>query len=351
MSSINKLIRQDLVSFKGYSSARDEASGGKIWLNANELPWCHEDDEHLRINRYPDKSPAHLLTRLAEIYEVGSDQIACARGSDEAIDLLMRLFCGAHKDAIMIFPPTFLMYQVYAALQGAAVLEVPLTPDYQLDIDALHKAWSPKVKLIFVCSPNNPTGNLMSEADILSLCKAYEGKSMIIVDEAYIEFSGSKSMARYINDYENLAVLRTLSKAYGLAGVRFGVLLAQKELVAWIKNITAPYPLPAVTTHAVTVALSPERLALLRPKIEEIKSERERVRAALTPYVMKIYPSSANFLLVKVTDAVKVMYTAAAEGIILRDMSTKPGLEGCLRISIGSVEENNAVISLLTNLG
>jgi histidinol-phosphate aminotransferase len=351
MSSISQLIRQDLVNFKGYSSARDEANGGKIWLNANELPWCHEDDKHLRINRYPDKEPAHLLKRLAEMYQVHIDQIACARGSDEAIDLLMRLFCGAGKDAIIIFPPTFGMYNVYAALQGAEVIEVPLTPDYQLNLEALHKTWSPKVKLIFVCSPNNPTGNLMPEAEVISLCKAYAGKSMIIVDEAYIEFSGTKSMARYINDYENLAVLRTLSKAYGLAGVRFGVLLAQKELVAWIKNITAPYPLPAVTTHAVNVALSPERLALLRPKIEEIKSERERVRAALTPYVTKIYPSTANFLLVKVTDADKVMRAAEAVGIIFRDMSTKPGLEGCLRISIGSIEENNAVISLLTSLG
>jgi histidinol-phosphate aminotransferase len=351
---ILNLIRKDLLQFNAYSSARDEAKHGKIWMNANESPWPLDEIQPANMNRYPEKQPAELIQRLAKIYDVRTDQISLLRGSGEAIDLLIRLFCTAGKDALMICPPTFGLYGICASLQGAQIIEAPLSKDadFQLDLSVIQAHWTPAVKIIFLCNPNNPTGTLLKEADIIHLCEAFSEKSMIVVDEAYIEFSSSNSLTKYINTFENLAILRTFSKAYGLAGARLGVLLAQKELILWINAIMAPYPLPSLTIQAGLDITSPTSLKKIQQQITCIKTERTRLINTLKqlPIIIKIWPSEANYILIKATDSQKIMDECGAHGIVLRHMHNRPYLENCIRISIGLPEENSELIKILKNV-
>ncbi len=352
MNKLEDLIRPDLQQFSPYSSARDEAKKGKIWLNANELPWAIEEMQAMQINRYPQKQPADLIEQLAPIYSVEAKQMALLRGSDEVIDLLIRLFCRAEKDALMICPPTFGMYAVYGQLQGAKVIEIPLLKEegFQLNVNTIMQQWNPSVKLIFLCSPNNPTGNLINSADIFALCQQLRGKSMIVVDEAYVEFASQPSLANAIREYDNLIILRTFSKAYGLAGARCGLLLAQPAIVKWIYAIMPPYPLSAFTIQAVLQAISPDQLKQLRQQIDCIKTQRSYLAKQLEqmPIIKKVWPSDANFLLVEFNDdAKKIMNLCGEQGIVLRDMSNRLLLQNCIRISIGSPEENAQLINVL----
>jgi histidinol-phosphate aminotransferase len=351
MSNIKNLIRPDLREFAPYSAAQDEAEimEGSILLNANELPFNVKTREGVLVNRYPEKQPAQLIARLAEICHVQMNQLVLARGSDAMIDLLIRLFCRAEKDAILICPPTFGMYAVCAQLQGAQVIEVPLIKDsgYALDLPGILARWQPNVKLIFLCSPNNPTGHLLNTADIQHLCETYAGKSMIVVDEAYIEFSGQPGLSQFIHQYDNLVILRTLSKAYGLAAARCGFLLAQSELVQWLVRIMLPYPLSSIITQIIFDALAPEQLNRVKQQVVFINAERERLAEALSQLkcVKKVWPSMANFLLVEVDDVREIIEKCLQRKIILRDMQNKAGLENCLRISVGLPEENAQVIA------
>lgn len=351
---MNNLIRPDLREFNAYSSARDEAKQGKIWLNANESPYNFELQEHVLLNRYPEKQPLQLIKLFSELYHVKENQIVLSRGSDEVIDLLIRLFCSAGKDAILTCPPTFGMYAVCAKLQNANVIEVPLSQSsgYQLDLNSIISSWTPAVKIIFLCSPNNPTGNLLQQDDILHLCKTFANKSIVVVDEAYIEYADTTSLSAYINEYKNLVILRTLSKAYGLAGLRCGFLLAAEELVRWILKIIAPYPLPSIIIKMISDTLSSARLKQVEQQIQCVRSERTRLEEALKKmsFVKKIWPSKANFVLVEMQDAETIMHQCSENGIILRSMCNKPGLENCLRISIGLPEENTQLINLLSTL-
>ncbi len=350
MTNLEHLIRTDLLQFSPYSSARDEAKKGEVWLNANESPWENEQFAPIKINRYPEKQPIKLIEKLVDIMGVESNQLAMLRGSDEAIDLLLRLFCEAGKDAIMICPPTFGMYAVSAKLQGAKIIEVPLVPatNFQLDMNHLLSHWQPNVKLIFLCSPNNPTGNLLNETEILQLCQHFAGKSIIVVDEAYIEFSSAQSQAHCIAQHDNLVVLRTFSKAYGLAGARFGLLLANSYIANWIKAIMPPYPLPAFTVHAVMQTLT--RLPQLQQQLASVKNERARLAAALQelPFIKKIWPSEANFLLLEAENSHKIMQACMDSGIVLRHMHDKLFLQNCIRITIGTPEENTRLINFLS---
>lgn len=354
--TIQHLIRSDLQNFKPYSSARDEnAERDKIFLNANESPWEYLlTFDNIILNRYPDKQPRELLSRLADLYQVQDNELVMLRGSDEAIDLLIRLFCSAREDAIMICPPTFGMYAVSAAIQGVEVIEVPVhkAEDFQVNYTELLLKWSPKVKLIFLCSPNNPTGNLLDPQEIIELCRNLEGKSIVVVDEAYIEFSEQGSMANYLNTCTNLVVLRTFSKAYGLAGARCGFLLAQQEIVEWIKYIAAPYPLSCMVIAVMTQALTTARLAEVQQQISLVRTERNHMFKALTQIacVQKVWPSVANYLLIEVENSQTVMHYCAEQGFILRDMSSKPGLENCIRVSIGKPEENLKFLQTLQKI-
>lgn len=360
MLKLTDLIRPDLREFAAYSSARDEAKQGKIWLNANESPYSYEIggeiggeiESQIQINRYPEKQPKKLLEELAKLYKVENSQIVVSRGSDEVIDLLIRLFCSSGKDSIMIFPPTFGMYAVCAKLQAAQVIAVPLLKNkaYQLDLTSIVQQVNPNVKILFLCSPNNPTGNLLNKTDILSLCEKLKYQSIIVVDEAYLEFADAESLSSYIEQYPNLVILRTLSKAYGLAGARCGVLLAQADLVQWILKIMPPYPLPAFTSQLILQTIMAKQK--VQQQINIIKSERTRLFESLTKLacVKTVWHSDANFLLVETVDAEKVMHICANDGIILRNMHDKPGLENCVRISIGLPAENDQVVALLNKL-
>lgn len=355
MNNLINLIRCDLRDYVPYSSARDEAKSGKIWLNANESPFAYDVDCELKLNRYPEKQPLVLRQQFAAIYGVNTDQIVLSRGSDEVIDLLIRLFCEAGVDAIMTCPPTYGMYAVSARLQGARIIEVPLikSAGYQMDLCAMIDKWEPSIKLVFLCSPNNPTGNLLKKDDILFLCEKWMGKSMVVVDEAYLDYADTDSLSAHIDQYPNLIILRTLSKAYGLAGARFGGLIGQSALVEWIIKIIAPYPLASPIVRVVSEALQPARYSQIQNQIRQTNAEKKRLYRLLQalPYVKNIVPSDANFLLVEMSNADKIMNACTQDGIVIRSLFDKPGLADCLRISIGLPEENDQLISLLQRVG
>ncbi len=348
---MDNIIREDLRNFKSYSSARDEAKSGKIWLNANESPYDCELNNKTKINRYPEKQSAELANKVAELFGVTAAQLLISRGSDEAIDLLVRLCCTAEKDNILICPPTYGMYAVSAKLQNAGIIEIPLVKSngFQLDCDTILEQQNKNIKIIFICSPNNPTGNVLNKADILKICEAYAGKSLIVVDEAYIDYADTPSMAEYINQYKNLVILRTFSKAYGLAGARIGFLLANSEIVQWLLKIIAPYPLSAVITEYVLNVLSNQKLKVINSQLSIIKAERLRLLNALKnkAWVKKIWPSDANYLLIETTNALEIMQLCANNGIVIREMFDKPGLDNAVRITIGTPEQNQALINIL----
>jgi histidinol-phosphate aminotransferase len=340
------LVRADLRDFAGYSSARREASGGRVLLNANECPWSVPGDA-LSLNRYPEPQPTALLERLAELYGVETERLLVGRGSDEAIDLLVRALCRAGEDRVLISPPTFGMYAVAARVQGAGLLSVPLRVEagFALDIDALLAAVDDSVRIVFVCSPNNPTGNRVGNAEIARLASALAGRALLVVDEAYAEFAAGSALDLQAR-HPNLAILRTLSKAYALAGARIGSLIAAPELIAVLRSIMAPYPLPTPCVQAAMAATEPVALALARSRVALLCEERARLCRTLPdcPGVREVFPSQANFLLVRFDDSAAVYRRALDAGIVLR---APGGLPDCLRISIGSPEQNDQLLAVL----
>ena len=348
--SVLDLARPEIRTMQPYSSARMEASGGQIMLNANESAWEPLGDAGLGCNRYPDPQPSALLKSLAALYDVRQEQLFVGRGSDEAIDLLVRAFCRAGQDAIVIQPPTFGMYAVSARIQNAAVIEVALTSDFSLDVPALLAAVTPAVKLVFLCTPNNPSGKSISRADIEQVAQALAGRALLVVDEAYVEFSDQRSVSDLIGRYENLAVLRTLSKAWALAGVRIGSLLAHPDVIALIRRIMPPYPLPLPCVVTALAELSPSGQAVARENVAIVREQRTIMRAALSklPVVRDVLPSDANFLAVRFDDAGTVYQRFLRAGIVVRDIRRYPQLQDALRITIGTPEENARVLTVLS---
>jgi histidinol-phosphate aminotransferase len=349
--SVLDLARAEVRALTPYSSARMEALGARIMLNANESPWPSQGDT-LGLNRYPDPQPGALRARLASLYEVREEQLLVGRGSDEAIDLLVRAFCRPGKDAIAISPPTFGMYAVCASVQGAAVEALPLKHDFTLDADAVLAGLSPAVKLVFVCTPNNPTGGLVPLATIERLAASLAERALVIVDEAYMEYAGAASATTLLDRYANLGVLRTLSKAWALAGARIGMLLADPEVIALLRRIMAPYPLPTPCVDAALRALDEDSRYLARERIATTVAERERLASLLValPGVQTVHPSRANFLTVLLDDAPGVYRALVAQGIVVRDVGRYPGLAGCLRFSIGTPDENAQLLAALRSI-
>ncbi|WP_430390428.1 histidinol-phosphate transaminase [Dyella sp. 20L07] len=350
--SVLDLARPEIRSMQAYSSARMEASGGTIMLNANESAWAPPGDHELGCNRYPDPQPQALLDALAMLYGVRTSQILVGRGSDEAIDLLVRAFCRAGEDAIAIQPPTFGMYAVCARVQNAGIIEVPLASDFRLDVDAVLAALTPAVKLVFVCTPNNPTGQLVSPRDVERLAESLAGRALLVVDEAYIEFSEATSVASLINRYDNLAVLRTLSKAWALAGARIGSLLANEAVIGLLRRIMAPYPLPRPCVALALEALSAPGQIEASAHIAMVREQRDRMGEALKalPGVREVLPSQANFLAVRFEDADRVHQRLLDAGIVVRDVRRYPQLGDALRITIGSADENDRVLAVLQDM-
>lgn len=349
--SVLDLARPEIRTLQPYSSARMEASGGQIMLNANESAWEPIGEGGAGCNRYPDPQPQTLLQALATLYGVQRDQLFVGRGSDEAIDLLVRAFCRAGQDAIVIQPPTFGMYAVSARIQNAAVIDVPLAEDFSLDISALLAAITPAVKLVFLCTPNNPSGKSISRADIEQVAQALAGRALLVVDEAYIEFSDQPSAIELIGRYEHLAVLRTLSKAWALAGARIGSLVASPDVIGLIRRIMPPYPLPLPCVAAALAALSPSGQAAARAHIAIVREQRAFMRRSLAelPCVREVLSSDANFLAVRFDDAGEIYQRLLQAGIVVRDVRRYPKLQDALRITIGTPEENARVLTLLNS--
>ena len=348
MSALD-LARAEIRALKPYSSARMEASGGSVLLNANESPWPSVMGGTGALNRYPDPQPAELVRRLAALYGVAPNQVLVGRGSDEAIDLLVRAFCRAGRDAALICPPTFGMYSVSAGIQDAAVIEAPLRTDFSLDVDRLLARVTPQVKLVFVCSPNNPTGNLVPLAEIEQLAAALNDRALVVVDEAYIEFAGTPSATGLLERYDNVVVLRTLSKAHALAAARVGALIAHAEIVALLRRILPAYPLPTPCVEAALAALTPAALAATQVRVAGLLEARARLAEVLKTFagVREVFPSFANFLLVRCADAHRVYDRLLAAGVVVRDVSHHAVLADCLRITVGSDEDHRRLLAAL----
>ncbi|MFQ5983078.1 MAG: histidinol-phosphate transaminase [Woeseiaceae bacterium] len=338
--TIEDLARPEIRDLRAYESAvRTDVA---LRLHANESP-----DGSNALNRYPEIRPVELQSRLAERFGVSPDHILATRGSSEAIDLLIRTFCRAGVDNIVITPPTFVLYQVYADIQGAATINCPMLAeqDFALDIDSLIASCTTSTKLIFICSPNNPTGNVVSRSAMLKLLEARKDKSIVVVDEAYIEFSDSRSMAELVCEHDNLVVLRTLSKALALAGARCGAVIGNSALIRMLNGVLAPYALATPVIDCVMRALSDGE-----SRVGEIISERDRTINKLTQnrLVRKVWPSQTNFLLVQFHDLAEVQERLRADSILIRDFSDTPGLEDCARITIGTADENRRLLAALS---
>lgn len=319
-------------------------------LHANENPWTDECDRSpTALNRYTDGTPQALLRALAQYYGRDDSEILVTRGSDEAIDFLVRAFCRAGQDSILVCPPTFSMYGFSAAVQGAAVKAVPLTRKFDLDADAVVSSWTPAVKLVFLCTPNNPTGNAFTRAAVLRVLSRLSGRAVIVVDEAYAEFSNRDGYLSVLDRNPGLVILRTLSKAHGLAGARCGVALASATIVDLLSRMMSPYALVGPSVATALAALRPERVARTQERIRRILEERERLRRELTllPAVAWIWPSEANFLLVEFHNARRALEAARREGLLLRDLTRHTRLEGCLRITVGSPKDNDRLLAAL----
>jgi histidinol-phosphate aminotransferase len=334
---IKNLVRKNILNMSPYSSARDEFSGTDgIFLDANENP-------NGVYNRYPDPHQAELKGVLAKVKSVSPDNIFLGNGSDEGIDLIFRTFANPGKDKVIICPPTYGMYEVSANINDVEIVNIPLLPNFQLDKKAIFESidQDPTIKLIFICSPNNPTGNLISGID--EIVARFNG--IVVVDEAYIDFSPESTKIQSIYSHNNLIVLQTLSKAWGLAGVRVGFAFAQPEIIALLNKIKAPYNISILNQQEALLKLL--KTDEFEAERDEILAERERMEKELLqlPIVRKIYPSSANFLLVEIIDENNVYKTLVGKNIIVRNRDSV--IKNCMRITVGTKEENN---SLLTGL-
>ena len=334
---------------RGYSSARMEAGPAPILLNANENPWSAQGVASSGLNRYPEPQPTELIRLMAAYYDVDQTQVLATRGSDEAIDLLVRAFCTAGQDAILECPPCFGMYRVSAQIQDAAVVTSPLGTAWRLDATTLLKRCQPNVKLIFLCSPNNPTGTVAERDDVERICEARSDKSLVVVDEAYQEFNTRPSVVSLLSKFENLAVLRTLSKAFGLAGVRCGALLARPEIITVLRRIMAPYPLPSPTSEAAVAVLQPTGIATMRERVGALNQARARLAERLSgcPEVEEVWVGEANFVLARVSNPSAIIAACADSGIVIRNVSHYAGLDGCVRITVGAPHENAALLAVL----
>ena len=357
MSAIDALLRDDLRGFGGYRSARSESADGAVWLNANESSSANAVDAGGQLRRYPQPQPVDLRAALASLYGCEPAQLLIGRGSDEAIDLLVRAFCQPGVDAVVVTPPVFGMYAVSTRLQGARLIEVPLidgVDDFQADLAMVAATTrSQAAKLVFLCSPGNPAGGVLPPAAVIELAKSLEGIALVVVDEAYVEFSDAPSLVASIEAQPNLAVLRTLSKAHALAGARIGCLVANVDVIAALRCCQAPYPVPTPSAELALQALSSGALQRTRDNIRTTCVERDALRGALVdlPRARRVYPSRTNFLLVRFDDAAAAMQRLLQAGIVVRDMRHMPQLHDALRISIGNATQNQQVLDALQGLG
>ncbi len=350
MSAVLRLARPDLAALVAYEPAAYEPE--LVRLNANEAPWRAPGDASARgLNIYPPPRPAALTAALAAHYQVPETQLLVTRGSSEAIDVLMRAFCRAGTDEVLLCPPTFGMYTFYAQVQGAVIRTVPLraAADFALDVDGILSAWNDSSRLLFICSPNNPTGQKQDRHAITALCEALAGRGVVVIDEAYREFSTTPDYSELRERFDHVVLLRTLSKALALAGLRCGALLADPAVVQLLTKVCPPYCFPTPAIELALDSLQPEALAIARERLELIQSERRRLAEALTALndVVQVWPSDANFLLVRTRDADAFCRKARSGGMLLRNFSRQPETRNCVRISVGQPEHNDRLLTIL----
>lgn len=346
MFTLNDLIRENIKSLTPYSSARDEFSGdAKVFLDANENALGSPLQKW--YNRYPDPHQLKLKKAISAVKSVERGKIFLGNGSDECIDLLYRCFCNPGRDNVIICPPTYGMYEVSANINDIELRKAPLLDDFQLDLVHLENLVDENTKLIWICSPNNPTANSMNREDMETILNNFNG--LVVVDEAYINFSRQKSFIQELNDYPNLVVLQTFSKAWGLAGLRLGIAFASEEIIEILNRVKPPYNINQVTQELALKAL--EEVGQVNDMIKELVQMRVALKAVFEkiPFVKKVYPSDANFLLVKVEDAKNVYNYLLSRGIVVRDRSNVKLCDNCLRITVGSEEENTELVEAMAD--
>lgn len=342
--TIEQLLRPNIRQLTAYASARSEFNGTALaWLDANENSFGSGLEE--TCNRYPDPLQNALKKRISDIRDITEDKIFLGNGSDEAIDLLIRSFCEPGRDNVLLFPPTYGMYEVSARINDVAVREVKLTTDFRIDPARALEAVDAHTKLLFVCSPNNPTGNRIDRDTIITLLEDFPG--LVILDEAYADFAPGSSLLYLCEKYERLVVLQTLSKAWGLAGLRLGMAFADPRLIAVLNKVKPPYNISTASQQLALKALGSDEF--LQESIRNILSERRRLERELVsfPFVKKLFPSNTNFILVQVTDAGKLYAFLADRGIIVRNRSSMPLCDNCLRITTGTPQENDLLLTQL----
>ncbi|OSY89158.1 histidinol phosphate aminotransferase [Tenacibaculum holothuriorum] len=339
--NLEKIVRPNIKQLKAYSSARDEFKGvAEVYLDANENPFG-------TLNRYPDPQQVELKQKLSEIKKVNNNQIFIGNGSDEVIDLAFRIFCEPEKDKALTFSPSYGMYDVSAAINNIELIKQPLLADFQINLNQLQPYLEMEdVKLIFICSPNNPTGNSINKEDIEYILKNFNG--IVIIDEAYIDFSTSASLISAIEEYPNLLISQTFSKAWGMASARVGVGYANQEIIKLYNKVKPPYNVSSLSQEAVLSVLNNQEKFEIEKNI--ILNEREKVITQLSQIssVKKIYPTEANFVLIEVENAGKIYTDLVEKNIIIRNRNSL--VNNCLRITIGSPEENKKLINTLQNL-
>lgn len=345
--NLGDLLRSNIRAMKPYSSARDEYSGeAKIFIDANENPYGSEYNNP--YNRYPDPYQLQLKEKISSIKGVPVENIFLGNGSDEAIDLLFKAFCYPYKDKVTLTPPTYGMYEVSAETNGTETIKILQTADFQPDVAKIKASISPENKILFLCSPNNPTGNCIEESIIVDMLESFPG--IVVVDEAYVDFTSAASWTKKLDQYPNLVVLQTLSKAWGLANLRLGMMFASKEIISIINKIKLPYNLSGLTQEVVSKALDAEDKK--NEYVQNILNERTRMVKELNELeiVQHIYPTDANFILAKFPNAREVYVHLLKHNIVVRDRSSQPLCEGCLRITIGTKQENDALIEAVKEL-
>lgn len=345
---IYSIARPEIVAMKAYESARNSAAADGVLLNANEAPSTHVNDPEwlrLSLNRYPPPQPGVLRSRLADMYAVDESRLLITRGSDEGIDLLTRVFCRPGQDAIIECSPCFGMYRIAATIQGARVIDVPRQADngFQIDFGKLERAINERAdtRLVFLTSPNNPTGDLIDSAQLEAVLKACEGKALVVLDEAYIEFCDADSAIGLIDQYTNLVVLRTLSKAWAAAGVRCGIVIAQADVIGLLKRVIAPYPLATTAIEAALQAVSGDAIGRQQQFVKTVRQRKNDLLAFLLScdWITEVMQSEANFVLLRVADADALVAWCAGRGIRIRNFTSQAQLKGCVRLTIGSAEE------------
>jgi len=347
--NIEELARENVRALTPYQSARRLGGNGDVWLNANEFPTPVAFElTQQTLNRYPECQPKAVIENYAAYAGVQPEQVLVSRGADEGIELLIRAFCEPGQDAVLYCPPTYGMYTVSAETFNVELRKVPSLENWQLDLQGIADNLD-GVKVVFVCSPNNPTGQLINPQDIRALLEMTRGTALVVADEAYIEFCPQATLAGWLAEYPHLVILRTLSKAFALAGLRCGFTLANKEVIDLLMKVIAPYPLSTPVADIAAQALAPAGITAMRARVAQIVAEREYLVSALKNIacVEQVFESETNYILARFTASSAVFKSLWDQGIILRDQNKQPSLSGCLRISVGTREESQRVIDAL----